>query len=76
MYFHIVRQRDTLNVHSPQVRRRTLLAYRTLSEQNTDILKKILDKMRKRLNDENLSVVGAALTISITLIHVRHLSLL
>jgi len=56
------------------IRRRTLLAYRALSEQGTHILKKILPKMRKRLNDEDLSVVHATLTVSIVLMNAQLMS--
>ncbi|THH27495.1 hypothetical protein EUX98_g6686 [Antrodiella citrinella] len=52
----------------------TLLAYRSLSEQGTDILKKILPKMRKRLNDADLSVVHATLTLSIVLMQAKLMS--
>lgn len=61
---------EQLTLCSQYVRRRTLMAFRTLSEQSTDILRRILGKMRQRLNDEDFTVVSAALTVSITLMTV------
>ncbi|KAH8106826.1 ARM repeat-containing protein [Cristinia sonorae] len=68
------RMYELLSHTSPHIRRRTLLAFRTLCEHNTSILKRILDKMRKRLNDEDLSVVHAALVISIVLMQAKLMS--
>ncbi|TCD66013.1 hypothetical protein EIP91_001913 [Steccherinum ochraceum] len=65
---------ELLSHISPHIRRRALLAFRTLSEQDTDVLKKMLDKMRKRMNDQDLSVVDAALTLSIVLVRVKLMS--
>ena len=50
------------------VRRRALLAFRTLATCNPDILRHVIDKMSIRLRDEDVAVVGAALSTCISLL--------
>lgn len=46
------------------VRRRALLAFRTLSAHDPELVKRIIPKVQKRLKDSESSVVGAALLVS------------
>ncbi|OCH93386.1 ARM repeat-containing protein [Obba rivulosa] len=55
---------ELLSHTSPYVRRRSLLAFKTLSAHEPDILKEIVDKTVKRLSDPDPSVVSAALAVS------------
>ena len=55
---------------SPHVRRRALLVYRVLSKQDTDILRHIVDKTRKRFEDSDSIVVSAAVALGLDLIAV------
>ncbi|KAI0082819.1 ARM repeat-containing protein [Panus rudis PR-1116 ss-1] len=58
---------ELLSHTSPNIRRRALLAYRSLSQHNPDLLKHVVDKTRRRLEDTDSTVAGAALSLSIEL---------
>lgn len=63
---------STLNpARSVDIRRRALLAFNRLAEQDPDILKDIASKARKRVADPEPVVVMAALSLCETLARVR-----
>ncbi|KAJ7188509.1 armadillo-type protein [Mycena filopes] len=61
------RLQDLLSNPSPHVRRRALLACSALARYEPDLLRRITSKVLKRLRDQHLAVVGAALTVSLEL---------
>ena len=67
---HLVFSLRTHHHYSPHVRRRALLVYRVLSKQDTDILRHIVDKTRKRFEDSDSIVVSAAVALGLDLITV------
>ncbi|KAI0707595.1 ARM repeat-containing protein [Earliella scabrosa] len=67
------RLHDLLSHHSVDVKRRALLAFHKLSDLEPEILRDIVNKTRKRLNDSDPLVVSAALTLGHTLMKRDHL---
>ncbi|KAI0723998.1 ARM repeat-containing protein [Cerioporus squamosus] len=67
------RLHDLLSHNSSHVKRRALLAFSKLSELDSDILRDIVSKTRKRLSDSDEVVVSAALTLTHTLVKTGHL---
>ena len=65
------RLHDLLSHSSPDVRRRTVLAFHKLAELEPEILGVIARKARKRLSDSSSAVVCAALTLTDSLLRVR-----
>ncbi|OJT09138.1 AP-4 complex subunit epsilon [Trametes pubescens] len=62
------RLHDLLSHNSVHVKRRALYAFNALSERDSDILRDIASKARKRLADSEPAVVVAALTLAKTLV--------
>lgn len=58
---------------SPHVRRRTLLAFRALSQHDSELLRRITNKVQRRLNDADHAVVSAAMIVSTDLVNVSWL---
>ncbi|KAG7449785.1 ARM repeat-containing protein [Guyanagaster necrorhizus] len=58
------RLQDLLVHYSPHIRRRALLAYRALSRHDTDLIKRIIPTVMKRMKDRDPSVSGSAIAIS------------
>lgn len=54
----------TYCVRRPNVRRRALLAFRALSAHDPELMKRVVPKIQKRLEDSEHSVVGAALLVA------------
>jgi hypothetical protein len=82
IYSHTTRQyvfltskglRRSNRMSSPHVRRRTLLAFRALSRHDPELLKRITNKVQKRLKDTDLAVVSSALIVSTDLVNVSGL---
>ncbi|KAI0748602.1 ARM repeat-containing protein [Daedaleopsis nitida] len=63
------RLHDLLSHYSPHVKRRTLLAFDTLSQLEPNILQDIVSKTGKRLKDPDPIVVGSALRLGNTLVN-------
>ncbi|KAI0705845.1 ARM repeat-containing protein [Cytidiella melzeri] len=62
------RVHDLLAHNSAHVRRRALLAFRTLYVSSPDILRYVIDRMSVRLRDADTAVAGAALSTCIPLL--------
>ncbi|KAJ7594776.1 armadillo-type protein [Mycena floridula] len=58
------RLHDLLSHNSTHVRRRALLAFRSLSQQDPDILRPIIDPVIRRMSDHDRNVAGSSLLVS------------
>ncbi|RDX56517.1 ARM repeat-containing protein [Lentinus brumalis] len=67
------RLHDLLSHNSTHVKQRALLAFHKMSELDSDILRDIVSKTRKRLKDADEVVVSAALTLALSLVKAKHL---
>ena len=57
------------NHQSGHVRRRAIIAFRSLSRLDRDLLKWVSAKIEKRLHDAEMTVVAAALIISVDIVN-------